>query len=236
MLHFVALNDALHKDLKINTALIEAQGAYERMVPVVLSEYLKLIVSYPIVFTKNAETGKFISVALLGFDERENLFWSDSKWDSIYLPLNISRQPFYVGDEAGETIICIDSKSPCIARDSEGEPLFEPDGGDTPYLQRMKSQLSQLLKGEQETRVFINALLELNLIMPMTLDISFANQQPQRVQGLYTINEERLAQLDAEQLLRLKEKNYLQPIYTMMGSLGQIYALIQKKNERLGDA
>jgi hypothetical protein len=236
MPHFVALHNQLHQSISIDTSKIEAQGANERMVPVVLGEFLKLVVDYPILFTKSAETGQFLAVALLGFEANENLFWQDQQWQSIYVPLNIHRLPFFVGKENEQSIICIDTQSPCVADNRCHETLFGDQGNDSAYLQKMKSQLAHLLDGEAKTARFTRALLELNLIMPMTLDIHFANRQEQRVQGLYTINEERLGQLDAEQMLQLQAQGYLQPIYTMIASLGQIYALIQKKNERLGYA
>lgn len=236
MPHFVALHNQLHQAITIDTGNIEAQGAQEHMVPVVLSEFLKLVVSYPIVFTKSSDTGQFLAVVLLGFAKQENLFWQNQQWQSIYVPLNISRQPFFVGNEAGQTIICLDTQSPCITNDINHEPLFDKQGKDSAYLQQVKSQLAQLLDGETKTTDFIHTLRELNLIVPLTLDISFADQQEHRVQGLYSIDEDRLARLNAEQLVQLQTQHYLQPIYTMIASLGHIYALIQKKNERLGYA
>lgn len=236
MPQFVALHNQLHQSITIDTSKIEAQGAQEHMVPVVLSEFLKLVVSYPIVFTKSSDTGQFLAVALLGFAKNENLFWQDQQWHSIYVPLNISRQPFFVGNEAGQTIICIDTQSPCLTNDIHHEPLFDPQGKDSTYLHQVKSQLAQLLDGETKTTDFIRTLRELNLIVPLTLDIAFADRQEYRVQGLYSIDEDRLAQLNTEQLVQLQTQHYLQPIYTMIASLGHIYALIQKKNERLGYA
>jgi hypothetical protein len=235
MTNFVALHNQLHQSLRIDTQQIEAVGATNNMVPVVISEFLRLVVHYPIVFTKSSENGNFLCVSLLGFEPGENLFWINSQWQSIYTPLNIMRQPFFIGQENNQTLICIDTDSSTL-KTGQGEPIFDSMGKETDYLQKIKSRLAELLDGESRTRDFIKALLELNLIMPMALDISFANAQQQRVQGLYTINEERLAQLDADQLIHLQEQGYLQPIYTMIASLGQIYALIQKKNERLSNA
>jgi len=232
---FVALDNQQHKSLKVSTQTIEAQGAEERMVPVVLSEFLKLAVHYPIAFTKNMETGKFLCVALLGFEEKENLFWQNNSWDSIYTPLNIMRQPFFIGNDNGTGVICINSESPCLST-QEGEAIFDGDGADASYLQKIKVMLAELLQGEAQTAEFIQSLLELKLIMPMALDITFANQQEQRVEGLYTIDEDQLAGLSGEQLLLLQQKEYLKPIYTMIVSLSHIYALIHKKNQRLAQA
>lgn len=235
MSNFVALHNQHHQQLRIDTQLIESLGATNNMVPVVISEFLRLVVNYPIVFTKSGETGNFLCVALLGFETGENLFWHNNQWQSIYTPLNIMRQPFFIGQENNQTLICIDTDSHTLTT-GQGEAIFDSAGKETDYLQKIKARLAELLEGEAHTQQFIKTLLTLNLIMPMSLDISFANAQQQRVQGLYTINEERLAQLDATQLITLQQQGYLQPIYTMVASLGQIYALIQKKNERLDNA
>lgn len=235
MSNFVALHNQHHQQLRIDTQLIESLGATNNMVPVVISEFLRLVVHYPIVFTKSSETGNFLCVALLGFESGENLFWNNNQWQSIYTPLNIMRQPFFIGHENNQALICIDTDSHTLTT-GQGEAIFDSTGKETDYLHKIKSRLAELLEGETHTQEFIKTLLALNLIMPMALDISFANAQQQRVQGLYTINEERLAQLDATQLITLQQQGYLQPIYTMVASLGQIYALIQKKNERLDNA
>jgi len=234
MTNFVALHNQLHQSLRIDTQHVESLGATNNMVPVVISEFLRLVVHYPIVFTKSGETGNFVCVALLGFEQGENLFWNNNQWQSIYTPLNIMRQPFFIGQENNQTLICIDTDSSTL-KTGQGEAIFDSAGKETDYLQKIKSRLAELLDGETRTREFIKTLLALNLIMPMALDIRLANAQQQRVQGLYTINEERLAQLDAAQLIGLQEQGNLQPIYTMIASLGQIYALIQKKNERSGN-
>lgn len=232
MAKFVALHNQLHQSVRVDTHRIEALGAHERMVPIVLSEFLKLVVDYPLVFTKSAETGRFICVALLGFDEKENLFWDNMRWNSIYVPLNIQRQPFFIGDDQGKTVICLDTESPCLSS-NQGEPLFTAQGEETLFLQQVKVRLAELVKGEEETQNFIQWLMELKLMVPLSLDITFANQQSQKIQGIYTIDEEKLATLNTEQIADLHQRGYIKFIYTMIASLGQVYALIHKKNQRL---
>jgi hypothetical protein len=231
MTKFVALHNQNHQPLRVNPSQIEVLGAQERMVPVVISEFLKLIVDYPLVFTKSADTGRFICVALLGFDDGENLFWQDNRWNSIYVPLNIQRQPFFIGKDNDRTLVCIDIESSCLTS-GIGDALFTPQGEETLFLQQIKAKLAELVNGELQTQEFIQWLMELKLIMPLSLDITFANQKTQRVQGIYTIDEEKLSALSREQWLDLQERGYAKPIYTMIASMGQLYALIDKKNKR----
>lgn len=232
MARFVTLHNRLHKNIKVNLEQVEAQGARERMVPVVMSEFLKLVVQYPIVFTKLSETGQFVCVALLGFEHNENLFWENDRWQGIYTPLNIVRQPFFIGRENDQTLICIDAESECLSSD-KGELIFDERGEETDFLRNIKTRLAELVSGEVATREFVQALLNLDLLLPMSFDITFVNQQEQRVQGLYTIDEEKLEVLTSEKLLSLHQKNYLKPIYILIASLGHLYSLVQKKNERI---
>ncbi len=237
MPNFVALNNKAHKNLTIDPTKIECQGSHENMAPVVMSEFLKLVVQYPIVFTKNAETGRFLCVALFGFAAQENLFWQHNQWQGIYTPLNIRRQPFFIGKEDGNNVICIDSENPCITTfqfaTTSTERLFNAQGQETEYLGKAKDILAELVHGETQTQGFIETLLKLKLIIPMSLDITFVNQKEQQVQGLYTIDEDKLENLSSDALQILQKKNYLRPIYTMIASLGHIYSLIQKKNARI---
>ncbi|MBB3061062.1 SapC family protein [Microbulbifer rhizosphaerae] len=232
MARLVALNSELHRNIRIDTASIERQGASLRMVPVMPSEFLKLAIDYPIVLTKNAETGRFICVALFGFAEGENLYWDDGRWQSLYTPMNIIRQPFFVGtDENGQPLLCIDEDSPCVRRDS-GEELFDNEGRGSPYLERMQGVLGQLLDGEKQGADLVRCLQELELITPMRLEVTFASGASQRMEGLYTVDEEKLRALAGEPLQQLNTNGQLAHIYTMLTSLGHIYSLIERKNAR----
>src|SRR4051812_22519338 len=116
MARLVSLQKSAHHNLRIDTKKVEAQGASLNMVPVMLSEFLKLAVQYPIAFTKNKETGRFVCVAMFGFNPGENLFWKNNSWDSIYIPLHIVRQPFFIGSandddiasDENRFVVCID--------------------------------------------------------------------------------------------------------------------------------
>lgn len=235
MTKLVPLNRDNHAALKIDPKKIEAIGAHEKMVPVVVSEFLKLSVQYPIVLTKNADTGMFIPVVILGFKEDENLFWQGTRWDAIYVPLNITRQPFFIGKsdkhEGGYTI-CIDIESPCVSS-TEGENIFTASGDDSHLLLKAKSQLAALLDGEVQTQAFIKTLAELNLFAPLTLEIGFINDEKEQIHSIYTIDERILENLSAEVIASLHQQKFLKPLYIMLSSLSHIYTLVERKNKRL---
>ncbi|RME69166.1 MAG: peptidase [Alphaproteobacteria bacterium] len=225
-----------HRHVKVRRDKVDAINAEARMIPIVVSEFMKAATQYPILLTKNARTGKFLCVAMCGFDNGENLFWREGRWDAIYVPLNVVRQPFFLGarDDAGdgggnEFTLCIDNESPCLDK-TEGEPLFDDDGNETPYLREMQRRLQQLVIGERQTNILIDKLLEADLLTEVALDIAFANGEKSRVQGLYSIDEEKLDALDNASFLALRADGHLPLIYAMILSVPQIYALIQRKN------
>jgi len=190
-------------------------------------------VQYPVVFTKSEESGEFLCAAVLGFEPKENLFWRQG-WQGIYIPLNIVRQPFFVGSEAGEHVICIDEQADCISLD-HGEALFDEGGAETEFLQDVKKMLAQLLNAEEETKKFIRALLNFDLLVSMPLEITFANGDTRNVRGFYTIDEAKLDSLATEKLVSLQRARYLGPLYMMIASMGHFYSLIQKKNTLLSE-
>lgn len=238
MTNLVALHHHLHQSLRINTHAVEVQGGQLQMVPVVLSEFLKLAVQFPIAFTKNKDTGQFVCVALFGFKPNENLFIKDNQWDSLYIPLHIKRQPFFLGNseqDENQFVICIDSKNNSIQSDA-GEFVFDAQGNETAYTESIKAILAELVNGEAVTQAFINKLSELKLLQPLQLEITFENGESTRVEGIYTLNEDHLNRLGKDDIFELHQQNFLGPIYSILTSLGHIYGLVDRKNKQLASA
>lgn len=235
MAHLVAVNAQYHQALKVNKQKAEEAIADQHMLPVVISEFLKLVVEFPILFSKSTETGRFLCIALLGFKEGENLFWHAAKFNSLYSPLNAARHPFFVGksDKSdGESILCIDQQSAAISS-IDGESLFTAQGQPSDYLNEIQQILAELIAGEAQTEAYIDCLLGNELLVPLKLDISFGDKSQIKIKGLYSIDEDKLNNLSLSALGALKQQGYLQTIYTQLASLGQIYALIERRNKRL---
>lgn len=236
MAQLVSLQKNAHQYLKVDTALAEAQGGLLNMIPVMLSEFLKLAVQFPIALTKDSNTGKFVCVALFGFQPGENLFFQQGQWNSLYIPLQIARQPFFLGEDtvnaAGDKqfVICIDIDHHSVQQ-QQGELLFDANGNESPYLNKIKYLLAELLNGEEKMEHFIEKLLSLQLLQPMQLEITFESGELIRIDGMYTINEDRLQSLASADVIELHNLGYLSYIHTMRVSTGHIYSLVDKKNK-----
>jgi hypothetical protein len=236
-MRLVELSRSEHAGLRIRSDQVEASAAGQHLIPIVVSEFRKAATQYPIVFAKNPETGRFAPYVLNGLGVEENLFWSGTELDVAYVPLNVRRQPFYVGmndgpDGPATSVLCIDLDSPCL--DGSGaKTIVNPDGSDSAYLEGILSILGELVAGKKTTEQFIACLLSLDLLAPIMLDIVLDDGTPLQVQGLYGLDEEKFRQLDAGEIPGLWKTGYLELVYAVLIASGQIFKLIRMKNQRI---
>lgn len=225
MVNIVPLNNELHRDLRVRGEAAARFGDAKRFVPLIAGEFAPAAMQYPILLTKDANTGGFFAGAMLGFDEGENLFLSDSGMQT-YRPLNLQRGAFFT---AGEDL-AIDLDSPRV--DGTGEALFA-GGKPTAYLESVMQLFRDLVPGVEVTRVFVETLVRLRLIEPIDITVSFDDGSRRILEDLYTINQDALRQLPDAEALDLFRRNYLYLIYLMVASLKQIPALCRRKNDKL---
>lgn len=230
MSNAVLLNNIDHKDLKVITTRSAAYGDDVKSALTFPAEFRNVQAHYPIVFHKAAD-GKFQSIALFGFEDKENLFLGPEGWEATYVPLTVERQPFLIGFRDREPMVHIDLASPRVSR-TEGEALFRQHGGTTEFLERMSSVLLTIHQGMEALPAFIDALLQHDLLESFVLDVELNDGSQHRLTGFYTINEERLGTLDAATLERMHKQGYLQAIYMAIASLSHFRDLIERRNRR----
>ena len=220
------LNNHTHRDLKVQAGAAARYGDNQRFVAVIAGEFPHLAVHYPILLTKDQDTGAFFIGAMLGFDEGENLFL-DQRGMETYRPLNLQRGPFFTaGNE-----VAIDLDSPRI--DDAGKPLFTESGEPTQYLQSIMALFRDLKPGLEVTKNFVETLSRLKLIEAIDIDLAFDDGTKRRLDGLYTINQDVLRGLPDANVIDLFRRGYLQLIYLMMASLKQVPVLARRKNDAL---
>lgn len=236
-MRLVELSRGEHAGLRIRADRVEASAASQHLVPIVVSEFRKAAIQYPIVFAKHPETGRFAPYVLNGLGLEENLFWSGTELDVAYVPLNVRRQPFYVGtnaapDAPATNVLCVDLDSACL--DDSGERrIVNPDGSDSAYLKEILAILGELVAGKAPTEQFIATALSLDLLTPIRLDIVLDDGTPLQVQGLYGLDEEKFRQLDAREIARQWHTGFLDLVYAVLIASGQIFKLIRLKNQRI---
>jgi hypothetical protein len=233
------LDNVAHKDLRVITQFSPVYGDDASYTNIVLAELLAVQAYYPIFFRKNTETGQFETVALFGFDQQENLFLSVSGWDANYIPLTIQRRPFLIGFQEQningvverEPVVHIDMDSPRVSQ-TDGEAVFLPQGGQSEYLQQISSVLKTIHDGHQQTKHFVDELLQHDLIESLTIKVELNSGEKHELAGLYTIHEEKVAQLNSETLSALHQKGYLKFIHLIAASHSHINDLIERKNQQ----
>jgi len=231
------LNNIDHQNLRVITDMHPCFGGVQSYATLVLSELEDAQVSFPLFFRQTTgDAHRYEIVAVLGLDQQENVFLDENGWHAHYLPLSIKRQPFLIGFQqqptGQEPVVCIDLDSPRISQD-KGEPLFLPHGGQSGFLQDAASILMALHDGHQDVSAFIDTLVTLGLIAPIDVNIQLNNGEKVSLQQLATIDEERLRQLSADELMSLHSKGLLKSIYMMVASLGNMAKVIERKNALL---
>ncbi len=240
MTNHVLLDNVNHRDLRVRQVFAPGEGYDVNVARVFPSEFVAIQRDYPMFFVKNSETGNFEAVALLGFENEENLFLGNPGWDADFIPLSIQRQPFLIGFQQQDVdgvpskvpVIHIDLDHPSV-RTGDGEPLFLAQGGEAPHLERVASVLNAIHEGHEESDGFTRTLVGLELIESVKIDVEFVDGSKKSLAGLFKVNEERLAGLSGNALEVLNTAGHLQSVFLMLASLSSMSRLIDRKNRRL---
>lgn len=237
MTNHAVLTAEAHRELRVRTDRDAALGDAVMSCVTVPDEFRKVQAYYPILFRRNVERDEFMAVALFGFEAGENLFLADGRWEADYRPLAIDIQPFLIGGSAeggGAKQVHIDLASPRIGA-GEGMRVFDEHGRPTPYLETIAEQLGALDEGWRGAAGFFSALRRHELLEPLTLEITLDDGSTNRLVGFHVIDEDRLRALDGEALGELHREGHLMPLFMALASLGNLNALIARKNRRLAD-
>jgi hypothetical protein len=233
------LNNVAHKDLRVVTRYAAEFGDNVGTVLTFPTEYGDVQREYPIFFRKDPQTAQFQSIALLGFQQDENLFLDEHGWHAAYIPGIVARGPFLIGfqqqeingDLRKEPVIHVDLDNPRIST-TAGEPIFLPQGGNSRYLERIGTTLQGIHAGLAVSQAMFSAFTAHDLIEPVNVEIKFSEEEQFNVRGLYTISEEKLARLDGDSLFQLNSAGFLQGAFLVMASLNNVKKLIDMKHRR----
>ena len=234
-----ALNNKQHANLKVNSVYKIDSGFDYNFCPVYPIEYTSLQSDYPIFFTKDKDNDTWQTIALLGFKENENLFLGKGVWISRYVPLSIQRLPFYIGSQkevvngipSENKILHIDLDHPGI-NESDGNEIFLEHGGNSEYLNYINNILSTIHKEANAVDIFCKEISNLDLLKLADIKIDFNENESHELKGLYVIDEEKLKNLDKENLYKLHIHQYLQHIYMIGASIGNVNKLISLKRSK----
>jgi len=234
------LDNITHKDVHIITQHGSEYGDNNSYSHVFIEEFQDVQAHYPIFFQKNAATGKFETIALFGLAAQENLFLSDAGWQANYIPLSVKKRPFLIGFQETvvngvveqEPVVHLDMDSPRISY-NQGEAIFLEQGGQSPYLQQITSTLVAVNQGHEQTTLFVDSLLQQDLLESVEIKVTLDDESKHSMDFLYTINQEKVAQLDDASILNLHKNGYLKQIHMVLASMANMTDLIERKNTQI---
>ena len=227
------LDSTSHRDLRVLDTAAAALGDAVMTALAMPAEFRQVQAHYPIVFRRDLTSGGFSALALFGFENGENLFLADGRWDAAYRPLAHAVQPFLIGADGDALQVHIDLGHPRVAADGLGVRLFDDDGQPTPFLEDAAQKLGDLDAAFRSSGDFFAALERLDLLEPFTLEVPLADGSKHSLVGFHIIDEDRLRALGAADIAALHGEGHLLPLFMAMASISQFSALVARRNARL---
>jgi hypothetical protein len=218
------LDAARHRHLRLRPT----SETKPHFVQIVADEFARAAACCPVLFTKEAATGRFFAGAMFAFKPDET-FLHDGVDRGGFTPLSVERDGFFI---AGEHI-AIDRNHPRFS-ETQGEPLFDVANQPGIGLRRVQRALGHLKAGHEMTDRYIGALAELKLIEPIDISLSFDTRDERlTLQGLFTVSLDGIRTLSEAAAMRLLRAGYLQLAYTMSASLEQIRVLARVRDQAI---
>lgn len=190
--------------------------------PLVVAEFAKACMAFPIAFTKN-EDG-YTPVGLLGLAQGQNVFVAtNGRWIGGYVPAAYRGFPFRLGKtQDGQRLLCVDEDSGLLASEDnssgKAERFFDVDGNPTESVKQVLGFLSQVDDNRAST-IEVCDLLEVHkLIEPWTITLK-TTAGDQNVEGLYRVNEAALRALKSKAVTALHKENALMSAYCQILSM-----------------
>jgi len=224
-----------HRDLRVRTERGPEYGDGVMCCMTVPDEFRRVQNEYPILFRLNPERDSFAAMALFGFEDGDNLFVEDGRWDARYIPLAIDIQPFLIGRSSGdseERQVHVDVASPRIVAEG-GKAAFDENGQPSPYLKRISEKLGDLDQGYQRSAAFFDALTRHELLEPMAVELPLIDGSVNRLVGFHAIDEDKLRNLPPGVLNEFHADGHLMPIFMALASLANLEELLARKNRRI---
>ncbi|MEJ1958994.1 MAG: SapC family protein [Nitrosomonadales bacterium] len=187
------------------------------------SEFAEASKEYPILFVKTPDNS-MMSVALLGFRQGQNLFVDSSgHWDAHYIPAYVRRYPFVFSEiNAEQLVLCFDQGSGRFNTEGDGTRLFDDQGAPSPFVNDILNFLQEYQTDFHRTQVFVNNLQQFDLFKESNAKITLPSGEDFLLNGIWMVDEAKLAALADDKLLQLAKSGELGRIYAHLISLSNI--------------
>lgn len=228
----VLLDRAKHKRLRVRTSSSFAFARKANSVYLAGVEFNEAMKEYAIVFTR-ANNGRVVPVAMLGLRSRENLFVDgEERWSASYVPAFVRRYPFVLAQLGGEQLgVCIDEAYRGF-NTKEGEPLFDEQGGNTPFLANAVQFLENYQREFARTELFCQRLEQFGLLREMNAQAHLNDGRSLTVSNLLVVDEPKLLTAPDAVALSLFRSGELNLVAMHLASLSNMQRLADRIMQR----
>lgn len=188
-------------------------------VPLMAVEFPQAAPEYAIVFAQNG--AEVLPVVILGARSGENLYVKeDDSWNASYLPAFVRRYPFiFSANDDGKTFtLCVDEAFQGLNYLGRGEPLFDAEGKQTPYVDNVLKFLQEYRAHFLRTQAFCRKLVELDLLEPMRAQFTLGSEK-MSLGGFQAVDRAKLKALSGDTLAQLAATDELELIYLHLQSM-----------------
>ncbi|MEI8704915.1 SapC family protein [Pseudoalteromonas sp. B62] len=171
--------------------------------------------------------------ALTSFNAGKSLLVNNNQWQALYTPVCMQTHPLHLMTReanSSDYFIAIDEQSSAV-NSQHGEALFDAKGNPSLFLNSQQKLLESDLKNDYQTYQFTQEVARLGLIKNIDIVLQFEQGETQTIQGLSTVDEDKLQTLDSNTIAELQKKGYLSVLNSMLISLFQLNALVKLHNQ-----
>lgn len=228
------LSSNKHKALKVSDYAGIEYANTQHLMNIRVTEVAKVACEQSVFFARNSHNGHYTLSALASFSVKQNLFVNNLQWQALYTPVCMQVYPLQLLTRAANSrdyFIAIDDTSKAL-NESDGQALFDDNGNPSLYLSAQKKLLESDLNNDYLSYQFIEKMTQLGLIKGIDIVLEFEGIAAQTIQGLSTIDEDKLKTLDDNTIIELHKLGYMSVINAMLLSLFQLNALVKLHNKQ----
>jgi len=205
----------------------------QHAIPLTVDEFAQAQRHFPIVFSAGDNP---VPLALMGLNENVNVFFDaeGAQLDDAYVPAYIRRYPFLLAKlspEAEDMSLCFDPSTDLLGEFADGQALFT-DGQPSDHTKSLLSFCEQFEQAGARTQAFMEELNKAGLLMEGEVAIQQNDkpEQPYIYRGFKMINQEKLREIDGDQLKTWNEIGLLPLIYAHLFSLDLMRVIFAKQS------
>lgn len=228
----VALDKEVHKGKGVVADRRAAFASGLTGVYLLAAEFVQASRHYPIVFAQDQQSGEFLSIAVTGLNQDQNLFVrEDGEWEQdMYVPAYVRRWPFFgvrlTGEEAknGNILICVDE----TGLEASSHAVFDGSGNPSEEFQPTQTLISEMEGARPATEHLCQTVKEFGLLEPFEAHAFPKSGREMRLRGMFRVNENKLNELLAKDVKRLMKNGELSRIYAHLMSLDNFKFLMDR--------